>query len=53
MIVDIFINHTSTDQGSVLVPSTDDRSETRQFAIRYERMWERSQSMPGVHTLGL
>ncbi|MFQ5546448.1 MAG: hypothetical protein ACE5FE_10745, partial [Acidiferrobacterales bacterium] len=33
--------------------STDDRSETRQFAIRYERMWERSQSMPGVHTLGL
>ncbi len=33
--------------------STDDRSKTRQFAIRYERMWERSQSMPGVHTLGL
>jgi predicted NACHT family NTPase len=33
--------------------SSDDRSETRQFIIRYERMWERSQSMPGVHTLGL
>lgn len=33
--------------------SADDRSETRQFAIRYERMWERSQTMPGVHTLGL
>jgi hypothetical protein len=33
--------------------STDDPSKTREFAIRYERMWERSQSMPGVHTLGL
>lgn len=33
--------------------STDDRSETGQFVIRYERMWERSQSMPGLHTLGL
>ncbi len=33
--------------------STDDRSKTQQFTIRYERMWERSQSMPGVHTLGL
>lgn len=33
--------------------SSDDRSETRQFLIRYERMWERSHSMPGVHTLGL
>ena len=33
--------------------SNDDRSETRQLTIRYERMWERSQSMPGVHTLGL
>ena len=31
----------------------DDRSEARQLTIRYERMWERSQSMPGVHTLGL
>lgn len=33
--------------------SPDDRSEARQLAIRYERMWERSHSMPGVHTLGL
>jgi hypothetical protein len=33
--------------------SADDRSETRKFTIRYQRMWERSQSMPGVHTLGL
>ena len=33
--------------------STDEPSKTREFAIRYERMWERSQSMPGVHTLGL
>lgn len=33
--------------------SSNDRSETRRFAMRYERMWERSQSMPGVHTVGL
>jgi hypothetical protein len=48
----MYLHQRNLDEADYLV-GLNTPGEARQLAVRYERMWERSQPIAGVHTLGL